>query len=141
MKKILLYVAICFGFASCDSNDNNGTLPVDGQYVAQTGDMLFSMQLYKGKCLCFTMFDSGYYFAQSFSVSTSGDYPEYEYTAKGLTIRVKFTDVDIFNAKLSGGASSVDGTHWVIAGSFTVTFRLDDRVLDANGDGVLDSWQ
>lgn len=142
MKRIVFFIALCISLVSCDSNDDNDALPVDGQYIAETNSMLFSMQLVGGECTGLTIFNSGEYFSQTRDVSTSGGYPKYKYTAGSLTFQAKFSDVDKFNASISGGASSEDGrTHWVIDGPATFLFSLDNRVLDANGDGILDTVQ
>ena len=143
MKKIvILLFAVCFGLASCSNDENNDTLPADGQYIAEALDLVVSMDLNNGICTQFTVYICGEYFNQWSAVSTTGSYPKYKYRIDELEMLTKFSRIDSFDATLSGLLTSADGSgKTAIDGHQAILFQLDNRVLDANDDGILDSKQ
>lgn len=142
MKKMaVLFMVVCFGIVSC-SKDNDNTMPADGQYIADALDLVVSMDLNNGKCTRFTVYICGEYFNQWFDVSTTGSYPKYIYRVDNMDIQTIFNSADNFNATLSGELTSADGNGFTaIDSDLSILFQIDNTVLDADGDGILDSMQ
>lgn len=146
MKKIIssLFAALVL-CASC-SKDENSIVPADGQYIADAGDLVAVIVLKNGNCTYFAPFVDGEVFSSWTNVSTSGDYPKYTYKVSGLNITSTFSGVTAFSAVLDGvlvkGQDGVNiGSTRLSFDSSVVQFKLDSRVLDENGDGILDEKQ
>lgn len=146
MKKIIssLFAALVL-CASC-SKDENNIVPADGQYIADAGDLVAVMVLENGNCTYFAPFVDGEVFGSWTNVSTSGDYPKYTYKVSGLNIASTFAGPTAFSAMLDGVlVKGQDGVNMESAqlafGGSVVQFKLDSRVLDKNGDGILDEKQ
>ncbi len=146
MKKILFAILSVFAFTSC-SSDESETLPTDGQYVAYSDNVVYIMQLQGGNCTYFAPFVNGSVLSSWLNVSTSGEYPNYTYRIDDFTVQAHFDGLDSFTATLAGALKSEIGnglnveSHYFATEATGVKFRLDNTVLDANGDGVLDSKQ
>lgn len=143
MKKIALFILAVIALCSCSKDDMaTDTTPADGQYVAETTDFLACMVLENGKCIYFAPFVSGEVLSSWRDVSTSGGYPNYVYRVDELTITAEFESSTTFNAVLNGGLSVTGNgeTHLAFENA-PIQFKLDNRVLDANGDGILDEMQ
>ena len=134
MKKLLFVMLAAFVFVSC-SKDESDLVPNDGQYIARSGDMVVCMQL-KGRI-----------FHSWTNVTTSGSYPAYTYSIKDFTVQARYSSLDAFTATLSGVLHTEEsdalntGQSLYIGVPASMQFNLDNSVLDANGDGVLDSQQ
>lgn len=151
MKKIVLLILAAAALCSC-SKDEATITPVDGQYVARINEFndLFCLVLSNGKCTYFAMFQNGkvFYYENS-GISISGEYPNYTYRIEDFMIRSTFDSQDAFTAYLAGSLrSNINPTGGLGADVSIVSmehkdvkFKLDNRTLDANGDGVLDEMQ
>jgi len=146
MKKIIssLFAALVL-CASC-SKDENNIVPADGQYIADAGDLVAVVVLENGNCTYFAPFVDGEVFSNWTNVNTSGDYPKYTYKVSGLNIASTFSNPTAFSAVLDGvlvkGQNGVSmGSAQLVFGGSVVQFKLDSRVLDKNGDGILDEKQ
>lgn len=151
MKKILFAIAVVFVLVSC-SKDETTAVPADGQYIARINEFndLFCLVLDEGKCTYFALYQNGkvFYYKNS-DVSVSGEYPNYTYRIEDFMIYSTFDKPDAFSADLAGALRSninptggLDAYTSVIAMEHKdVKFTLDNRTLDANGDGVLDEMQ
>lgn len=146
MKKLLFVMLAAFIFVSC-SKDENDLAPNDGQYIARSGDMVVCMQLKGGRCSYFAPYIKGRIFHSWTNVTTSGSYPAYIYSIKGFTVQARYSGLDAFTATLSGVLHTEEsdalntGQSLYIDVPASMQFNLDNSVLDANGDGVLDSQQ
>lgn len=147
MKKILLTIVAIFALASC-SKDEKEITPVSGQYIAKAGDLVAVVVLKDGTCTYFAPFMHGKVVSSWTNITTSGSYPNYTYRVSELDIIAKFENATTFSAILDGVLSTSanlgglqDGVHIVFGGSASIKFELDNRVLDANGDGILDEIQ
>lgn len=140
MKKIALLILAVVALYSC-SKDENIVKPVDGQYIAGEFDsFLYCLVLDNGKCIDFAMFHLGKKAVNLCdNVSTSGHFPNYEYRGEdSFTMEANFESTTAFTAILSGGFL-VGSLYWSI--NTFLKFKLDNRMLDANGDGILDDMQ
>lgn len=146
MKNILLTIVAIFALASCSKDDSDIIMPTDGQYVCDATDIYFSAVLSNGKCVEFTVYTKGEYFGSWHDITNSGRYPNYKYMVDGMDIAVEFSSPNSFDALLSGvfrigyDDNSPMATGQTLAINLTtpVQFHLDNKVLDANGDGLLD---
>jgi hypothetical protein len=146
MKKwfALLVWLLLFAACSSDSNDNE-TLPT-GNYVASNGGLVLSAELTNGKCQRLTAFYGNAVFYQSTGIQTTGEYPNYTYWADTFSLTCNFVDCGKFRANVSGTIpKNISGNPGVSSDGATITglwqFDRYTGVLDANGDGVLDSSQ
>ena len=146
MKKLLFVMLAAFVCVSC-SKDESDLVPNDGQYIARSGDMVVCMQLKGGRCPYFAPYIKGRIFHSWTNVTTSGSYPAYTYSIKDFTVQARYSSLDAFTATLSGVLHTEEsdalntGQSLYIGVPASMQFNLDNSVLDANGDGVLDSQQ
>lgn len=147
MKNILLATAVIFVLASC-SKDEKEIIPVNGQYIANAGDLTAAVILKDGNCTYFALFMRGEVVSSWTDITTSGSYPNYTYRVSELNIIAKFENATTFSVILDGVLSTganfgglQNGMQVAFEGSIPIKFELDNRVLDANGDGILDERQ
>lgn len=144
MKRILFFILAIAALCSC-SKDETTVTPADGQYIADAMDLVVCMVLENGKCTYFAPFICGEVVSSWNNVSTSGEYPNYVYSVEDLTITADFESPTAFTAILNGGLNTGDlvtgVTQTYFDGSTPIHFTLDNRTLDANGDGILDETQ
>lgn len=147
MKKIALLTLVAVALCSC-SKDETTAAPTDGQYIADAMDLVVCMVLENGKCTYFAPFICGEAVSSWNDISTSGDYPNYVYRVEDLTITANFESPTAFAATLDGSLNTgnnkpnelPNGMQSYFDGT-VIKFTLDNRTLDANGDGVLDETQ
>lgn len=148
MKRILFFILAIAALCSC-SKDETTVTPADGQYIADAMDLVVCMVLENGKCTYFAPFICGEVVSSWNNVSTSGNYPNYMYRVEDLTITANFESTTAFTATLDGSLNTgtnrpdelPNGTQSYFDGSTPIYFKLDNRTLDANGDGILDEMQ
>lgn len=117
---------------ACSKDDETPTAPADGQYIADTPNLVAAIYIKDGRCTYFAPFIQGAVVSSWRDLSTSGSYPDYVYSGGDVTITAKFETKTAFSATLDGRVST----------DAPITFRRDNnRVLDVNGDGILDSAQ
>lgn len=145
MKKILFVILAVFAFASC-SSDESELKPADGQYIAYSGDLVICLLLQNGSCTYFAPFINGSVLSSWLNVNTSGEYPTYVYRIDDFMVQAYFDSRDSFTATLDGVLSTSIGNYLqngtaLVLDNVDMQFQLDNTVLDANGDGILDSKQ
>lgn len=145
MKKIALLILAVFALCSCSKDETDTAAPADGQYIADAMDLVVCVVLENGKCTYFAPFICGKVVGSWNNVSASGEYPNYVYSVEDLTITADFESPTAFTAILNGGLNTGDlvtgVTQTYFDGSTPIHFTLDNRTLDANGDGILDETQ
>lgn len=147
MKKIALLILAAVALCSC-SKDETTVVPADGQYIADAMDLVVCMVLENEKCTYFAPFICGEVVSSWNNVSTSGNYPNYVYRVDDLTITANFESPTAFTATLVGSLNTgnnkpnelPNGMQSYFDGA-DIKFKLDNRTLDANGDGILDEMQ
>lgn len=147
MKKIVFALLSSLVLLSC-SKDENDILPTNGQYVAYAEALVVSIVLDNGQCIDFDLYARGerFDYNQPAAISTKGEYPKYTYYINDLSVAVQFSDVSNFSAILDGelryekeSDGLMSGGVFVFEHGTPILFMLDSTVLDANGDGLLDS--
>lgn len=149
MKKIALFILAVVALCSCSKDETVTNQPTDGQYIAETTDMVLCMVIENEKCTYFASFIQNVVVDSWNNVSTSGEYPNYVYRIEDLTITANFESSTAFAATLNGymGNAGFSPDNFIAGGTqavfenVPVYFKLDNRTLDANGDGILDSAQ
>ena len=132
MKRILFGLLAALMLAGC-SSDDAPAMPKQGQYVAEYGNVTAAVSI--GAQVTITVYTDRCYTYQDTRTGghPSGSWPDYTYSfadngsGAELILRCSFTDPQNFTAT---SASEILPA--------TLHFRHDSRVLDANGDGVLD---
>lgn len=134
MKKIALYILSVVALCSCSKDDTAiDTMPANGQYIYENGNITVAISVDNSET-GITVFENGSYVYQSLYRSVSGSWPtyRYEYGSYGeLIINCHYTDNDTFTATVGNNQTDADLPT-------SMLFKLDSRVLDANGDGILD---
>lgn len=137
MKKIALFILALVVLCSCSKDDTpTDTMPANGQYIYENENITVAISVDNSKT-DITVFENGSYVYQSLHQSVSGSWPtyKYEYGSYGeLALNCRYTDSDAFTATVSKNQTDADLPN-------TMLFKFDNRVLDANGDGILDEKQ
>lgn len=137
MKKIVfLIVAVCLGLASCDSDDNDLVEINSGQYLYS--DNAYTVSISDPRAGGITIFENGECVFQQlysviFSVAENADCFSWIYD-DGLTLETTYSTLTSFTAVVKDNQTGIDLPA-------KMKFKLDNTVLDANGDGILDSKQ
>lgn len=136
MKRIAIFI-LCAVVLSCSKDDDNINIedPKMGQYVYT--DPIYTISINTMSETGITIFENGKYVFQQlrgvvFSVIENTDY--FTLTYEGLTLDIKYTTKSSFTATIKDNALKIKLPS-------PMHFKLDNRALDANGDGVLDSTQ
>lgn len=130
MKKILLIVLEVAALVSCSKNEAE-ELP-NGQYIHAKEDMVIAINVDRGKCRGITIFREGRFaYQELYLATTSGTYPAYIYDFEKMVLQCNYTGINTFYATIltnDTGETMPD----------LLVFKQDNRVLDVNGDGILD---
>lgn len=128
MKRIVYSLLAAVMLTACGDEEEAPSVPKQGQYIAVEGNI--TAAVYVGAQVSITIYKDGKYTYQDSHGSQSGSWPTYTYAFddKGaVVLRCTYSDPQNFTASTSAGILPA-----------TLHFRYDSRVLDANGDGVLD---
>lgn len=147
MKKVLFTITLlCLAFLGCTSDKEESPF---GQYLFQNDTLTVAVSLETDGVAYMHIFtNNSIEFQDLSSVSRyTGEYPNYTMTIAGdnkptLILSCAFTSYDAFTATVI--ESHLDDVFWLYRERHiylpqTMLFKRDKRVLDANGDGVLDS--
>ena len=147
MKKYLIGLLYVLFAAGCSSDGDDKENAPTGNYVASTGALVVSAELSDGECWRVTAFSGGAVFCQlrGMDIATTGDYPNYTYSGNGFTMVCSFATPDKFTANVSGVLPKNAGNNPGVSSDGVtlmgpMQFSRYDGVLDANGDGVIDSY-
>lgn len=134
MKKIALYILAVVALCSCSKDDTAiDTMPANGQYIYENENIIVAVSVDNSET-GITVFENGSNVYQSLHRTVSGSWPtyRYEYGSYGeLILNCHYTDNDTFTATVGNNQTDADLPT-------SMLFKLDSRVLDANGDGILD---
>lgn len=153
--KFALLLALC-GLFSCSDDETlptNETTPPTGLFVAVNDVELFIVDIRDGQCYQFTVWmnDGTRFYAQGFA--TSGKWPKYEYNHTGksdgqFTMSATFLNESAFAADFNAhlvmqemGWSETGRNMTLTIDAKDYVFTLQNEPLDANGDGVPDTFQ
>ena len=148
MKKItfLLVAIMATMFCACSSDNDNA--PENSQFIYADNSILISIT--RGPTFGITIFKNGECAYQNlYNVTVSGEYPIYTYIYKDSwsNTHLKFTgsysSPSTFTAivelcEIIGQHISPHYKGQTITLPSTMVFKADNRVLDVNGDGLLD---
>lgn len=139
MKRIVTLLAALAFLAACDKDDSGqltgAITPKAGQYVYTDKTITAAVDLDGSSTVGITIFENGRYVYQCLNglVSVSAGTAQ-QYDFDGLVLICGFTTATDFTATVDNNVTGV-----ALPGS--MRFGYSTAVLDANGDGVLDSWQ
>lgn len=136
MKK--LFIAALASLLLCSCTDSQDPLtgdqikPKAGQYIYEKDNVTATVAI--GETVGVTVFKDGRYVFQELNGHATGSYPGVQYDFGDLVLVCTFSSSEAFTAIATTVADRVPLTG-------ACAFHYNNKVLDANGDGVLDSWQ
>jgi len=141
MKSIGIMLAALLSLSAC-SKDNGelseavgDTQPKQGQYVYSDKTITAAIYLDGSSSVSITVFENGRYVYQSKAGHVSiASWPVYQYDFSGLCLICSYASSTDFTV-------SVDNNVTGAGMPARMRFTYNTTTLDANGDGVLDSWQ
>ncbi len=148
MQKLITAIILAISIISCSQDEEAAMSAKDGQYLFQNDTCTVNINLESGKMVHIWIFKNNKFVLQQLyqnGISTQGEYPNYIYEVSPIDgdpnkaiIRASFSSPTTFEATVEGsfGCSSKN-----IAVPLHMTFGRSDKVLDENGDGILDEAQ
>lgn len=150
MKKILFALStfLCLAFLGCTSDNEDS---VAGQYLFQNDTLTVAVSFEKGGVAYLHIFTNNSIEFQDISTVSRyiGEYPNYTVSIAGvggptLVLSCAFASYDTFTATVM--ESHLDDVFWLYRERHIylpqmMLFKRDKRILDTNGDGVLDWTQ
>ena len=136
MKK--LFIAALASLLLCSCTDSQDPLtgdqikPKAGQYIYEKDNVIAAVTI--SETAGVTVFKDGRYVFQELNGHATGSYPGVQYDFGDLVLVCTFSSSEAFTAIATTVADRVPLTG-------ACAFHYNNSVLDANGDGVLDSWQ
>lgn len=134
MKKIALLILAVFSLCSCSKDETDTAVPADGQYIYESENLTVAVRVDNTET-GITIYENGSYVYQSLHRSIYGSWPtyryEYGYNYSELVLDCQYAENTAFVA-------TVSDNHTEVNLPATMQFTLDNRTLDANGDGILD---
>lgn len=136
MKK--LFIAVLASLLLCSCTDSQDPLtgdqikPKAGQYIYEKDNVTAAVTI--SETVGVTVFKDGRYVFQELNGHATGSYPGVQYDFGDLVLVCTFSSSEAFTAIATTVADRVPLTG-------ACAFHYNNKVLDANGDGVLDSWQ
>ena len=123
MKKALLLLLAAVVVLSCGKSGSSKV----GHYIYEDAVFTISLGIFEGNDTGITVFQNGKYVYQDLAGKVSGG--EYRYDALKLTCA--FDSGDAITARISEDRTGLNLPS-------SMVFSRSDRVLDVNGDGLLD---
>lgn len=137
MKKVVLLILAAVALCSCSKNETDTAVPVSGQYIYESENLTAAVRVDNTET-GITIYENGSYVYQSLHRSVYGSWPtyryEYGYNYSELVLDCQYAENTAFVATVSDNQTEVSLPA-------TMQFKLDNRTLDANGDGILDEMQ
>lgn len=144
MKKILFALLTIFIFASCQKDSENVSQPKTGQYLYTDNTYTIAVGVYENKKYCsITIFENGKYVWQDVrsDKNLSGDWPTYIFAYSSYNLQ---SGEIVFNCTYNNNSefsAAVQENTTEINLPASMVFKYDNKVLDRNGDGILDELQ
>ena len=136
MKKLFIAALAPLLLYSCtDSQDpltGDQLQPKAGQYIYEKNNVTAAVTI--GDAVGVTVFKDGRYVFQELNARVTGSFPGAQYDFGDLVLVCTFSSSEAFTAIATTVADRVPLTG-------ACAFHYNNKVLDVNGDGVLDSWQ
>lgn len=136
MKKLFIAALASLLLCSCTDSQNPLTgdqiKPKAGQYIYEKHNVTAAVTI--NETVGVTVFKDGRYVFQELNGHATGSYPGVQYDFGDLVLVCTFSSSEAFTAIATTVADRVPLTG-------ACAFHYNNKVLDANGDGVLDSWQ
>lgn len=136
MKKLFIAALAFLLLCSCtDSQDpltGDQIKPKAGQYIYEKDNVTAAVTI--NETVGVTVFKDGRYVFQELNGHATGSYPGVQYDFGDLVLVCTFSSSEAFTAIATTVADRVPLTG-------ACAFHYNNKVLDVNGDGVLDSWQ
>lgn len=123
MKKALLLLLTAVAVLSCGKSGSSKA----GQYIYEDAVFTISLELFEGSDTGITVFQNGKYVYQDLAGKVSGG--EYRYDA--LKLSCAFDSDDVITARIGEDRTGLNLPS-------SMVFSRSDRVLDVNGDGLMD---
>ena len=132
MKKIFISALAPLLLYSCtDSQDLLDDKPKTGQYIYEKDNVTAAVTI--SDAVGVTVFKDGRYVFQELNAHVTGSYPVMQYDFGSLVLVCTFSSSESFTAIATTVEDRVPLTG-------ACAFHYSNKVLDVNGDGVLDSW-
>lgn len=137
MKKITLLILAAVALCACSKDETDTAVPADGQYIYESENLTVAIRVDNTET-GITIYENCSYVYQSLHRSIYGSWPtyryEYGYNYSKLVLDCQYVENTVFVA-------TVSDNHTEVNLPATMQFILDNRTLDANGDGILDETQ
>lgn len=144
MKRILFALLITMIFVSCQKDSENVSQPKTGQYLYTDNTYTVAVGVYENKKSCsITVFENGKYVWQDVrsDKNLSGDWPTYIFAYSSYYLQSGEIVLNCTYNSNSEFLATVQENTTEINLPASMTFKYDNRVLDKNGDGILDELQ
>ena len=137
MKRSFAVLTLLLLAAGCSKDETDTATPVNGQYIYENENLTVAVRIDNTET-GITIYENGSYVYQSLHRSVYGSWPtyryEYGYSYSELVLDCQYAENTAFVATVSNNQTEVSLPA-------TMQFKLDNRTLDANGDGILDEMQ
>lgn len=143
MKKILVFLlSVVFVLASCSKDETYADIPKNGQYIYENKNLLVAVYVHES-IAGITIFENGKWIYQDLRGSVHGSWPTYRYEYGGYRYVIYMAKLvlDCQYAENTAFVATVSDNQTEINLPTIMQFRFDKRILDINGDGILDVMQ
>ena len=145
---LLFTVAALVCFISCSSDSDTSQSPL-GQYIYQNDTLTMAVEFNdKSIAVVHVFIRNSIEYQDLYEASYTGDFPNYVLRSKGgdepLIMNCTFSSSNSFSGVVT--QNGLEHVYWLykyrhILLPQTMLFRKDSRILDKNGDGILDWTQ
>lgn len=139
MRRLALFALLAvFVLASCSKDETYADIPKNGQYIYENKNLLVAVYVHES-IAGITIFENGKWVYQDLRGSVHGSWPtcRYEY---GGSYKAKLV-LDCQYAENTAFVATVSDNQTEVNLPTIMQFRFDKRILDINGDGILDVMQ
>lgn len=126
-----------FVLTSCSKDETCADIPKNGQYIYENKNLLVAVYVHES-IAGITIFENGKWVYQDLRGSVHGSWPTYRYECrdnyKELVLDCQYAENTAFVATVSDNQTEINLPT-------IMQFRFDKKILDINGDGILDVMQ